>query len=142
VRMRTRGARPRSARRSTSTTPDSRRLRLPIDSVLEAVDAFYADVLGQLKAWTAAPPKLREETTVDSDPAAEPSLASTSLSSQDGPAPDDDAVSATTTPSASSKKPEEKGKASETPLAWQAARDEPESLTALSSEPAPTSLST
>ena len=30
-----------------------------IDSVLSAVDGFYADVLGSLRAWSAAPPKLR-----------------------------------------------------------------------------------
>ncbi|MCU1678396.1 MAG: stress response protein [Frankiales bacterium] len=54
-----------------------------IDSVLDAVDAFYGEVLGSLKVWTATPPRLREE------PAAlievEPELVSTSLSSQDGP---------------------------------------------------------
>ena len=30
-----------------------------IDSVLTAVDGFYGDVLGSLRAWSAAPPKLR-----------------------------------------------------------------------------------
>jgi hypothetical protein len=58
-----------------------------IDSVLDAVDGFYADVLGQLKAWTAAPPKLREEAIVEPLPPVEEELVSTSLSSQDGPAP-------------------------------------------------------
>jgi len=53
-----------------------------IDSVLDAIDAFYGDVLGQLKAWTPTPPKLREEAAVPVEPEAE--LASTSISSQDG----------------------------------------------------------
>ncbi len=63
-----------------------------IDSVLDAVDSFYADVLGQLKAWTAAPPKLREEPIVEPLLAVEEELVSTSLSSQDGTAPADDAT--------------------------------------------------
>ena len=33
-----------------------------IDSVLGAIDTFYGDVLQHLKAWTAAPPKMRETT--------------------------------------------------------------------------------
>ncbi|GAA0628674.1 hypothetical protein GCM10009547_35370 [Sporichthya brevicatena] len=53
-----------------------------IDSVLDAADAFYADVLGRIKAWTAAPPKLREER--HEQPAVDDQLVSTSLSSQDG----------------------------------------------------------
>ena len=59
-----------------------------IDSVLGAVDTFYGDVLGDLKAWAAAPPKMRPQTPSDSG---EPediwptSLASTDFSSQDGP---------------------------------------------------------
>jgi hypothetical protein len=57
-----------------------------IDSVLTAVDDFYAGVLGTLRAWSAAPPKLRPSTVTppeldDSVPAA---LASTDYSSQDG----------------------------------------------------------
>jgi hypothetical protein len=52
-----------------------------IDSMLEAVDAFYGDVLQYLKAWSAAPPKLRE----DPEPPVRPvALSSTALSSQDG----------------------------------------------------------
>ena len=58
-----------------------------IDSVLSAVDGFYADVLGSLRAWSAAPPKLRP-----TDPASQgidedvpPSLPSTDYSSQDEP---------------------------------------------------------
>lgn len=58
-----------------------------IDSVLDAVDAFYADVLGQLKAWTATPPKLRMEPALEPLPATAAELASTSLSSQDTPEP-------------------------------------------------------
>lgn len=61
-----------------------------IDSVLTGVDAFYAQVLGDLKAWSAAPPKLRPETpaTPDDRELTRPSsLSSTDYSSQDGPEP-------------------------------------------------------
>jgi hypothetical protein len=58
-----------------------------IDSILDAVDSFYVDVLGRLKAWTAAPPKLREEPFVEVEPGMAPELVSVSLSSQDDPAP-------------------------------------------------------
>ncbi|MCE0485700.1 hypothetical protein [Ornithinimicrobium sediminis] len=54
-----------------------------IDSVLDLTDTFYADVLQHLKAWSASPPKLREETLETPSPAG---LASGGLSSQDGPA--------------------------------------------------------
>jgi hypothetical protein len=53
-----------------------------IDSVLDAVDVFYAQVLVNLKIWTATPPRIREQT--ETEPVS-PALASTSLSSQDGP---------------------------------------------------------
>lgn len=61
-----------------------------IDSVLDLADTFYADVLQNLKAWSATPPKLREESVETPSP---PGLASGALSSQDGPeaAPIDDA---------------------------------------------------
>lgn len=53
-----------------------------IDSVLASVEGFYGEVLQYLKAWAAAPPKMRE---VDEHPAEQPPvLASTALSSQDG----------------------------------------------------------
>ena len=60
-----------------------------IDSVLGGVDTFYGEVLGSLRAWSAAPPKLRaahaEPPEVDETiPAA---LASTDYSSQDGGIP-------------------------------------------------------
>lgn len=54
-----------------------------IDSVLDLVDTFYGDVVQNLKAWSAAPPKMRSE--VEAEPTHPTSLASTSLSSQDGP---------------------------------------------------------
>jgi hypothetical protein len=62
-----------------------------IDSVLDLVDAFYAEVVQDLKAWSAAPPRMREPVLVEETPAA---LVSTSLSSQDGPedVPDGDAA--------------------------------------------------
>lgn len=66
-----------------------------IDSVLDAVGAFYAEVLSQLKAWTAAPPKLREESVIEPLPPIDEALVSTSLSSQDTPEP---ATAAATSP--------------------------------------------
>lgn len=62
-----------------------------IDSVLGAVDSFYAEVLGDLKAWSAAPPKLREATPAETEgvePTRPASLSSTDYSSQDGPTHD------------------------------------------------------
>ena len=59
-----------------------------IDSVLGAVDAFYAEVLGDLKAWSASPPRLRQEPLAapdDVEPVRPASLSSTGFSSQDGP---------------------------------------------------------
>jgi hypothetical protein len=56
-----------------------------IDSVLAAVDGFYADVVQVLKAWAAAPPRLREPAEV---PVIAPAaLVSTAISSQDGAEP-------------------------------------------------------
>lgn len=58
-----------------------------IDSVLDAVDGFYADVLGALRAWSASPPRLRaaepEAKGIDTETPA--SLSSTDYSSQDEP---------------------------------------------------------
>ncbi len=53
-----------------------------IDSVIDAVDAFYIDILQQLKTWSAPPPKLREE---PDSPGVPNALVSTALSSQDAP---------------------------------------------------------
>lgn len=53
-----------------------------IDSVIDAVNAFYGDVTQHLKAWTTTPPKLREPETLP--PGTPPALVSTALSSQDG----------------------------------------------------------
>jgi hypothetical protein len=52
-----------------------------IDSVLDAVDAFYGEVMQHVKAWTATPPKVRDAGDV---PPVPPALVSTALSSQDG----------------------------------------------------------
>lgn len=74
----------RSFRVALSSTLGSKRGRGRasfIDSVLDAVDAFYGEVLQYLKAWSAAPPKLREEPEPPTRPVA---LVSTALSSQDG----------------------------------------------------------
>jgi hypothetical protein len=65
-----------------------------IDSVLDAVDGFYAEVVQYLKAWSATPPKLREPLTEPLVPT-ETALDSNALSSQDGAEPPmepDDAV--------------------------------------------------
>ncbi|WP_235735339.1 hypothetical protein [Nocardioides alcanivorans] len=76
-----------------------------IDSVLTAVDDFYADVLGSLRAWSATPPKLRpsDPDAKGVDPEVPTSLSSTDYSSQDepthytsGPAPSPDAGDAHT----------------------------------------------
>src|SRR4051794_89089 len=53
-----------------------------IDSVLDLLDTFDGDVVQYLKAWSAAPPRMRETEVV---PTQEPaSVASTAISSQDG----------------------------------------------------------
>ena len=59
-----------------------------IDSVITAVETFYRDVMQNLKAWAAAPPRLREPAEIE--PHIAKALPSTSLSSQDGaePVPD------------------------------------------------------
>lgn len=61
-----------------------------IDSVVEALNGFYGDVIQHLKAWTATPPKLRESDMTP--PEISPALVSTALSSQDGAEPVDDPV--------------------------------------------------
>jgi hypothetical protein len=55
------------------------------------VDCFYADVLGSLQAWSAAPPKLREPhpTPPDVDETVPAALTSTDYSSQDAVEDDD-----------------------------------------------------
>jgi hypothetical protein len=54
-----------------------------IDSIEDATTGFYADIIERLKAWRASPPLLRKPQP-DPRPPVEPSLVSTSLSSQDG----------------------------------------------------------
>lgn len=58
-----------------------------IDSVLAACDDFYAEVLQDLKAWSATPPKMRPASpaSLDVEPTKPSSLSSTDYSSQDGP---------------------------------------------------------
>jgi hypothetical protein len=58
-----------------------------IDGVLDAVDVFYGDVMQHLKAWAAAPPKMREPIEPPADVPVQ--LASTAFSSQDGAEPAD-----------------------------------------------------
>lgn len=79
----------RTFRLATTNTLGSKRGRGRgsfIDSVLLSVDDFYRDVLESLRAWSAAPPKLRPAaigpTELQEDVAS--SLISTDFSSQDG----------------------------------------------------------
>lgn len=61
-----------------------------IDSVLDGVDDFYAQILGDLKAWSAAPPRMRPEVPAVPDEREQTrptSLSSTDYSSQDGTEP-------------------------------------------------------
>lgn len=66
-----------------------------IDSVLTGIDTFYGDVLGSLRAWSAAPPKLRpahpEPPEVDNT--VPDAMVSADHSSQDGPERQTDAPS-------------------------------------------------
>ncbi|WP_217630316.1 hypothetical protein [Nocardioides exalbidus] len=80
----------RTFRLATTTTLGTKRGRGRgsfIDSVLLSVDGFYRDVLESLRAWSAAPPKLRPAAMSESpevDPDVSTSLVSTDYSSQDG----------------------------------------------------------
>lgn len=63
-----------------------------IDGLLASIDTFYAEVLQGLKAWSAKPPRLREQTDtaeLAKDQEVPPGLVSTALSSQDGPVTSD-----------------------------------------------------
>lgn len=84
----------RVARDSTLGSKRGRGRGSFIDSVLAGVNDYYSEVLEGLKAWSAAPPKLRPEAPSVSqgvEPTQPKSLASNDISSQDGP--DDWAVS-------------------------------------------------
>ncbi|MGL5864921.1 MAG: hypothetical protein ACRCYX_03485 [Dermatophilaceae bacterium] len=60
-----------------------------IDSVLAGVDTFYGSVLGDLKAWSATPPRLRpERPAISVEEGVRLSASSTDVSSQDGPSPE------------------------------------------------------
>jgi hypothetical protein len=58
-----------------------------IDSILDGIDNFYAEVVGNLRAWSAAPPQLRDRQPVpeDLDESVRAALQSTDYSSQDDP---------------------------------------------------------
>jgi hypothetical protein len=71
-----------------------------IDSIENAINTFYGDIVQDLRAWTAAPPRLRE---APAQPDEQPSLTSTALSSQDGTEPDE-AASGPTAGSAPSRR--------------------------------------
>ena len=74
-----------------------------IDSVLAAIDAFYGDVVEHLKAWAAAPPRLRSDAELVAPDVAEvaPALVSTALSSQDDAAPAGDGATPASSEAAS-----------------------------------------
>lgn len=79
----------RSFRLAVSSTLGTKRGRGRgsfIDSVLTSVDGFYAEVLGSLRAWAAAPPKLRavHPEPPELDDTVPVALASADYSSQDG----------------------------------------------------------
>lgn len=59
-----------------------------VGSVVDLVDAFYAEVVRSVKPWSAAAPPIRDEAPPPTlvDVTVPDSLVSTSLSSQDGPA--------------------------------------------------------
>lgn len=83
------GTLPLRAFRVAATKPLKRRGRghgCFIDSVLEAVDGYYAEVLGSLRAWSAAPPKLRPSNPAppEVDDTLGTAIASGDYSSQDG----------------------------------------------------------
>ncbi len=56
-----------------------------VTSVLDLLDGFYGEVIQGIKPWAGAPPKLRSTTPEPPEPVVPAALASTSLSSQDGP---------------------------------------------------------
>ena len=55
-----------------------------IDSILTAIDTSYADIGQRLKAWSAAPPRLRAPEEIEFDKSLPPTIPSNALSSQDG----------------------------------------------------------
>jgi hypothetical protein len=54
-----------------------------IDSVLDAIDDTYREVGQRVKAWSAAPPRLRSEAEVEVEEGIDSSLPSNAISSQD-----------------------------------------------------------
>lgn len=99
-----------------------------IDSTLDAVDVFYAEVLGRLKAWAAAPPKLRDQLV--EQPTVAPHLVSTGLSSRDGAVSetfDLDATPAAESPSREASAglvPAPRGEIDDVPDAWRDHRED------------------
>lgn len=54
-----------------------------IDSVLNGIEASYEEIGQSLKAWSAAPPRLRSPDELKADPSVDEALVSTALSSLD-----------------------------------------------------------
>lgn len=73
-----------------------------IDAVLAACDGFYVEVLQDLKAWSATPPKLRQPTPPppEAESTSPASLSSTDYSSQDGPTDSESSVTPASSPAA------------------------------------------
>ena len=87
-----------------------------IDSVLAAIDEFYENVMQNLRAWTATPPKLRVDAdkSLTSEQDVPAALVSTALSSQDE---HDEPETATVDPGAISDTPKlNEGQTSQTPV--------------------------
>jgi hypothetical protein len=55
-----------------------------VDSLIDGVDAFYEQVIQNLKPWMPAPPRLRSDEDIQPIEPVAPSLISTAISSQDG----------------------------------------------------------
>jgi hypothetical protein len=58
-----------------------------IDSVVDAIDTFYEQVIQNLKPWMPAPPRLRSDEEIQPTEPVSPNLVSTAISSQDGTEP-------------------------------------------------------
>lgn len=69
-----------------------------LTSVLQLLDTFYESVVQGIKPWAAVPPKLRSDTPEPAEPVLPASLASTSISSQDGAEVSDGASSMVLSP--------------------------------------------
>jgi hypothetical protein len=84
----------RIAQTSTAGTKRGTGRSAFIDSVLDAVDAFYEQVIQNLKPWMPAPPRLRSDEDIEPTEPVASGLISTAISSQDGAEPSAPSVGA------------------------------------------------